>query len=92
MSEPDSGPDTLSVPELNLLELLDSAGVTFHRPDGSVRWALNAEEVCELLELAVDLFADWGGQTVTAATVRARATSLLGTTRAVPVGCYRVSR
>ena len=68
----------LTVPEMNLLELLDSAGCTLTGSDGSVRWALNAEELCELLELAVDLFAEWGGQTVSAATVRARAAWLLG--------------
>ena len=78
MSESDSAVVTLSVPEMNLLELLDSAGCTLTGYDGAVRWALNAEEVCELLELAVDLFAEWGGQAVTAATVRARAAWLLG--------------
>ena len=93
MSEAHAGRDTLSVPEINLLELLDSAGCTLTGHDGSVRWALNAQEVCELLELvAVDLVAEWGGQTANAATVRARAAFLLGATTAVTVGRHRASR
>jgi len=47
--------DELSVPEVNLLLLLESAGTTLHRPDGSVLWALDADDMCELLELAVEL-------------------------------------
>ncbi len=78
MSEAHAERDTLSVPEMNLLELLDSAGCTLTGYDGSVRWALNAQEVCELLELAVDLIADWGGGTVSAAAIRARVAVLLG--------------
>lgn len=86
MSESDSAPARLSTPEINLLLLLDSAGTILHGRDGSLRWALNAEDVCDLLELAVDLIAGWGGPSMNAAAVRARAASLLGTTVAVAVG------
>ncbi len=92
MSETHAGCDQLSDSEINLLLLLDTAGVTLTRPDGSVRWALDAEDVCDLLELAVELFADWGGLTMSAATVRARAGFLLGTTAAVAAGGHRPSR
>jgi hypothetical protein len=80
MSQAGAGSDQLSLPEINLLLLLDSAGTTLHTWNGSIRWALDAEDVCDLLELAVELFADWCGQTVSAATVRERAAWLLGTT------------
>ena len=76
MSEAHAGRDQLSIPEINLLLLLDSAGTTLHRPDGSIRWALAADDLCDLLELAVDLIADWGGQTMSAAAIRSRAASL----------------
>jgi len=83
MGEPDLGLDQLSFPEVNLLLLLDSAGTTLHGRDGSFRWALDAEDVCDLLELAVDLIADWSGESVSGATIRARVASLLGATAAV---------
>ncbi len=93
MSEMDAGRDQLSFSEVNLLLLLDTAGVTLTRPDGSVRWALDADDVCDLLQLAVELFADWCGPAINAATVRERAASLLGTTAAVaPGGQHRGSR
>jgi hypothetical protein len=92
MSESDSAVVRLSVPEINLLLLLDSAGTTLHGRDGSLRWALNAEDVCDLLELAVDLLADWGSSSIGAAAVRARAASLLGTTAAVAVDGQGSSR
>ena len=92
MSETAAGRDQLSFSEVNLLLLLDTAGVTLTRPDGSVRWALDADDVCDLLQLAVELFADWCGPTTNAATVRERAASLLGTTAAVAPGGYRGSR
>ena len=82
MSQAGAGSDQLSPPEINLLLLLDSAGTTLHTWNGSIRWALDAEDVCDLLELSVDLIADWGGLTISAATVRARAARLLGTTAA----------
>jgi hypothetical protein len=78
MGEPDSGRDTLSLAESNLLLLLDSAGTTLHRRDGSVRWALAATDVCDLLELAVDLLAEWDAKTPLDAWTRAA--SLLGAT------------
>ena len=93
MSEMDAGRDQLSFSEVNLLLLLDTAGVTLTRPDGSVRWALDADDVCDLLQLAVELFADWCGPAINAATVRERAASLLGTTAAVaPGGQHQGSR
>jgi hypothetical protein len=86
MSESHAGRDQLSPAEINLLLLLDTAGTTLHRPDGRVQWALDADDVCDLLELAADLLADWGGGPgIGVAAVRARAASLLGTT-AEPVG------
>jgi hypothetical protein len=45
MGEPDSGLSKLSVPEGNLLLLVDTAGTKSYGYDGSVRWALNAEDV-----------------------------------------------
>jgi hypothetical protein len=78
MGEPDSGRDTLSLAESNLLLLLDSAGTTLHGRDGSVRWALAAEDVCDLLELAVDLLAECDARTPLDAWTRAA--SLLGAT------------
>jgi hypothetical protein len=92
MSEAHAGREQLSLPEINLLLLLDTAGATLCRPDGTVRWALDAEDVCDLLELAVELIDDWCGGTVSAAAVRARAAWLLGTTSAVAVGGHRSSR
>jgi hypothetical protein len=83
MGEPDVGPDQLSITEVNLLLLLDSAGTTLLGRDGSLRWALDAEDVCDLLELAVDLIADWSGKTTSGAAIRARAAALLGATTAV---------
>lgn len=57
-----SGPDLveLSEREFDLLMYLNSAGQIQRRWDGSVRWALDAEEVCDLLELGVELAAEWG--------------------------------
>lgn len=92
MSEAHAERDQLSLPEINLLLLLDTAGVTLWRPDGAVRWALDAEDVCDLLELAVELIEDWCGSTVSAAAVRTRAAALLGTTAAVAAGGHRASR
>ena len=71
MGEPDSGRDTLSLAESNLLLLLDSAGTTLHQRDGSVRWALAATDVCDLLELAVELLAEWDAKTPLEAWTRA---------------------
>jgi hypothetical protein len=71
MGEPDSGRDTLSVAESNLLLLLDTAGTTLHQRNGSVRWALAAEDVCDLLELAVELLAEWDAKTPLDAWTRA---------------------
>jgi hypothetical protein len=45
MGEPDSGLSKLTVPEGNLLLLVDTAGTKSYGYDGSVRWALNAEDV-----------------------------------------------
>jgi hypothetical protein len=92
MSEAQAGREQLSLPEINLLLLLDTADTTLHGRDGAVRWALDAEDVCDLLELAVDLIADWDGPTINAATVRARAAWLLGTTAPVAAGGHRASR
>jgi hypothetical protein len=83
MGEPDLGLDQLSIPEINLLLLLDSIRTTLHGRDGSLRWALDAEDVCDLLELAVDLIADWSGETANRATIRARSAALLGVTAAI---------
>jgi len=57
-----SGPDLveLSEREFDLLFYLTSASHIQRRWDGTVRWALDAEEVCDLLELAVELAAEWG--------------------------------
>jgi hypothetical protein len=74
MGEQDLGLDRLSIPEINLLLLLDGAGTTLHGRDGSLRWALDAEDVCDLLELAVDLIREWGS---TGLAVHQRAASLL---------------
>ena len=74
MSESDAAVAKLSIPEVNLLLLLDTASVTLTRPDGAVRWALDTEDVCDLLELAVELVAEWGP---TGIGVRQRAASLL---------------
>jgi hypothetical protein len=92
MGEADAGREQLSFPEANLLLLLDTAGVTLTRRDGSVQWALDADDVCDLLQLAVELFADWCGPAINAATVRKRAASILGTTAAVAPGGHRGSR
>lgn len=43
-----------------------------------MRWALDAEDVCELLELAVDLIAEWDAKTPVDAWTRTA--SLLGVT------------
>jgi hypothetical protein len=78
MDEPDTGRDLLSVAEVNLLLLLDTAGHKLYMRDGSVRWALDADDVCDLLELACELLAEWGGELPSG--VRARAACLLGAT------------
>lgn len=54
-----AGPGQLSVPEINVLLLLDNTAMQFWDNDGSVRWALSPEDVCYLLMLAVELFAEW---------------------------------
>jgi hypothetical protein len=45
MGAPDSGLSKLTVPEGNLLLLLDTAGSKSYGYDGSVKWALNVEDV-----------------------------------------------
>jgi len=92
MGKSDSAVVKLSDPEINLLLLLDTAGVTLTRPDGSVQWALDADDMCDLLQLAVELFADWCCLINNAATIRERAASLLGTTAATAAGGHRGSR
>ncbi len=76
MSESDAAVAKLTIREGNLLVLLDSAGVIMTRPDGSVRWGLNAEDVCELLELGFELISEWNAKTP--AEVWTRAAVLLG--------------
>jgi hypothetical protein len=50
----------LSIPEINLLLFLNSVGVTsICRATGEVEWLLSAEDVCSLVELAVELFREW---------------------------------
>ncbi len=71
MGEPAAIPDQLSARELNLFELLDSAGITMTAPNGKVRWALDADDVCELLALAHELLADWDAKTPRDAYTRA---------------------
>jgi hypothetical protein len=66
-----TGPDRLTTPEINLLLLLDGAGMKFHGRDGSIRWALTPDDVCCLLELAAELLPAWGATTPLAAWVRA---------------------
>lgn len=67
----------LSVPELNLLELLATASVTWlDCRTGKVRWALDAEDVCSLVELAVDLLDQW--EIKTSAGAWTQAARLLG--------------
>jgi hypothetical protein len=66
-----TAPDQLSIPEINLLLLLDSAGMTFYSHDGSIRWALSPEDVCCLLELTADLLPTWNATTPLAAWTRA---------------------
>ena len=78
MGEPDTGIEQLSTSEINLLLLLESAGTKLYGPDGSVQWALKPEDVCALLELAVELIADWDATTPAAA--HARVAWLLGVT------------
>jgi hypothetical protein len=54
---------TGSVWEANLLKLLDQAGVKFYSErDGTVRWALDADDVCTVVELAFYLFEEWRPQ------------------------------
>jgi hypothetical protein len=43
--EPDSGLSKLTVPEGNLLPLLDTADRKSYGYDGTVKWALNTEDV-----------------------------------------------
>ena len=51
---------TRSAMEANLLKLLDQAGVmTYSLPSGEVRWALNADDVCTVVETAFYLFREW---------------------------------
>jgi hypothetical protein len=45
--------------EADVLQLLEAAGCTLTGRDGRVRWALDAEDVCVLLELGGELA---GGQ------------------------------
>lgn len=48
-------PPTISQAEHEVLQLLDSAGCTMTSRDGRVRWALDADDVCVLLELGGEL-------------------------------------
>jgi hypothetical protein len=74
MSEAPAERDQLSLAEINLLLLLDTAGTIQYRRDGSVRWALDAEDVCDLLEITAELVVEWGSIGID---VRRRATFLL---------------
>jgi hypothetical protein len=82
MSQPATvtGPDQnqLSLPEINLLLLLDNTGMRFRGCDGSIRWALTPDDVCCLLELAVELLPAWGATTPLEAWIRSA--RLLGVT------------
>jgi putative transposase len=50
----------LSVAEINLLLFLDGVDVkSYSRATGKLRWALDAEDVCSMVELAFDLFRQW---------------------------------
>jgi hypothetical protein len=55
MGEPNAGRDLLSVAEVNLLLLLDTAGHKLYMRDGSIRWALDADDLVCLLELGGEL-------------------------------------
>jgi hypothetical protein len=57
-----SGPDLveLSEREFDLLCYLTSASHIQRGWAGTVRWALDAGEVCDLLELGAELAAEWG--------------------------------
>jgi hypothetical protein len=92
MGEPAATPTQLTDSEVNLLLLLDTAPVTLTRPDGNLYWALDADDVCDLLQLAVELFTDWCGPTPSVATVRERAARLLGLPAPVAAGRHRGSR
>jgi hypothetical protein len=87
MGEPAAIPHQLSLPETNLLLLLDTAGITMTASNGSVRWALDADDVCDMLALAHELIADWNAKTPRE-TYR-RATHLLDVPiPAAPDGCH----
>ncbi len=50
----------LSVDEGNLLLFLDQVAVKLcDQEDGKVRWALDADDVCSVVELAFYLFREW---------------------------------
>ena len=63
MSQTQTERGQLSTTEVNLLLLLDTAGITMTAPNGSVRWALDAEDVCDVLMLAHELIAEWDAKT-----------------------------
>ncbi|SRR6266545_6614159 len=63
MAEMQAERDQLSLLEANLLLLLDGAGVTMTAYNGAVRWALDADDVCDLLALAHELIAGWDAKT-----------------------------
>jgi hypothetical protein len=49
-----------SVWEINLLELLHQVAVKrYSRLSGEIRWALNTDEICGLVELSYYLFQEW---------------------------------
>jgi hypothetical protein len=67
----------LSVPEINLLLFLDSIDVRGYRKrTGEVEWLLTAEDICSLVELALDLLHEW--QPTSSADAWDRAARLLG--------------
>jgi hypothetical protein len=46
ITEAHTGRDQLSLAEINLLLLLDTAGTTLHRPDGRAQWTLTTCATC----------------------------------------------
>jgi hypothetical protein len=55
MSEPASIPDQLTTQKINVYELLKRSTVIRSSADGRMRWLLDAEDRCELVERAADL-------------------------------------
>jgi hypothetical protein len=76
MSQAASIPDPLSVCELNLFLLLDRCGTARSTLDGRLRWLLDVNDLCELIELAANLLTCWS--ITTPAEAWKRAAALLG--------------